>query len=86
MTDFLQCPPGWTQRAGRTVSFPPGIIDEDWELVLDREPEAYDWTRYHVNGKGEVYRQEANGFYQPLWEELPMIVRQHVWDRVSTPD
>ena len=37
-TDYPKPTPGWPQRAGRMVPFPPGTEGQGWETVLDRKP------------------------------------------------
>lgn len=78
MSELLRAPDGWPQQAGRIVPFPPGEPGDEWEIVQDRAPGDADWTRYHVRSTGEVYREERQRYYQPMWGELPMIVRRAV--------
>lgn len=71
-------PPGWPQRAGRFVPFPPGEPGEEWEIVRDGEAGGEQRT-YQVNTTtGAVYREEDGRWYQPTWEALPQLVRGRI--------
>lgn len=85
MTDTLfRPPPEWQQRAGRTLPFPPGNGEDEWEVLMDREPGEAEWERYHVClTTGEVYRRQEDRYYQPTWGELPLIVRRRIWSVAS---
>jgi hypothetical protein len=78
----LKLPPaGWPQRMRRGLPFPPGIDDQEFEIIKTLEIiDDEDWQVYQLNcATGEVFHETKAGKWdQPPWHELPPLVRARI--------